>query len=250
MKVVPIKTDKIVAGKVSIYGLLVKSLPVLSERSIVAITSKVLSLCENRVIPTGSIDKDQLLTQESDLYLPGELSKYGHHFTITRNTLIPMAGIDESNGNGQYILWPTDSQKSANDIREFLVKYFKLKGVGVVITDSTCQPLRRGTTGIVLGWSGFAGLRNYIGKPDLFGRPFAVTSASIAGGLAATAVLVMGEGTEQTPLCVLSDLPFVEFQSQNPSKAEIAEMNIPPKDDLFAPFLSAVHWRKGKGGVK
>lgn len=245
MKAIAIKTSKILPGETDLFGLLDKSLPSLSEGDVVVVTSKIISLCESNVIPLGSIDKEVLLIRESDQYLPGTISKYGHHFTITNNTLIPMAGIDESNGGDNYVLWPKDAQKSANEIRNYLAEKFDLKKIGVIITDSTCQPLRRGTTGIAIAHSGFLGLKDYVGTPDLFGRPFNVTQASIAGGLAAAAVLIMGEGTEQTPLCVLSDLPFVVFQDSSPSKAELAEIYINLEDDLFAPFLKSVKWQKG-----
>ena len=33
-----------------------------------------------------------------------------------------MAGIDESNGDGNYVLWPKDLQNSANTIRDILLK--------------------------------------------------------------------------------------------------------------------------------
>ncbi|MGH7237527.1 MAG: coenzyme F420-0:L-glutamate ligase, partial [Candidatus Saccharimonadales bacterium] len=106
--------------------------------------------------------------------MPKSLNKYGYHFTIKDNTLIPMAGIDESNGDGNYVLWPKDSQKTVNEIREYLKNRFKLKTIGVVITDSTCQPLRRGTIGVCLAHSGFLALNDYRQKPDLFGRKFNV----------------------------------------------------------------------------
>jgi len=142
-------------------------------------------------------------------------------------------------------LWPEDAQKTANQIREHLVKKFKVKKVGVVITDSTSTPLRLGTTGIALGFSGFEPLNDYNGTKDLFGRPFEVSWANVAGGLAAAAVLAMGEGTEQTPMALIKDVPFVKFKTTNPTKEELAGFNIPINDDLFAPFLNKVKWLHG-----
>jgi len=122
-----------------------------------------------------------------------------------------------------------------------------LSEVGVIISDSTSRPLRRGITGIVLAHSGFLALKNYVGKPDLFDRPFNLSQADIAGGLAASAVLQMGEGNEQTPIAILSDLPFVQFQDRNPNNDELNEINLTLEDDLFAPFLTVVKWEKGQG---
>jgi len=55
----------------------------------------------------------------------------------------------------------------------------------------------------------------------------------------------MGEGTEQTPIVIMEDLPFVQFQDQNPTKTELENFYIAiAKDDLFAPFLNSVPWQK------
>jgi putative folate metabolism gamma-glutamate ligase len=246
MIVKPVKTEKILPGDQTIFELLDKYLPKPEERNVIAITSKIISLCENRVMPFGSISKQELIQQESDYYLPAS-NKYEYNFTINQSTLTSMGGIDESNGDGYYILWPKNSQKSANEIRKYLKNKFKLKEIGVVITDSTCVPMRWGTVGNALGYSGFKALNNYIGQPDLFGRPFKVSQAGVALGMAGAAVVVMGEGTEQTPIAVISDVPFVQFQQRNPTKKELEFFYIKNKeDDLFAPFLSAVKWRKGK----
>ena len=102
MKVTAVTTEVITAGAVKLTALLERSLHGLEEGSVVAVTSKIVSLCENNVIPLDVLDKEKLAIRESDLYLPATLSRYGHHFTITDNTLIPMAGVDESNGNEGY----------------------------------------------------------------------------------------------------------------------------------------------------
>lgn len=246
MQVIAIKTDRVQANSTSLLKLLDTFVTDFSEGSILLITSKVVSLCEGRVLPIESSNKNELIKKESDFYLPGELSKYGYHFSIVRNTLIAAAGIDESNGGGNFVLWPKDPQQTANDVRVYLKERFNLKKVGVIITDSTCMPLRRGTHGIALGYSGFRALNDYIGKPDLFGRPFDVSQASVAEGLAASGVLAMGEGKEQTPVAIISDVPFVHFQDRNPTADELAYINMDRKDDLFEPFLSSVDWQPGK----
>lgn len=245
MNVAALKTELITAGATQLLPLLERVINGLEEGSVIAITSKIVSLCENSVIPLARIDKDELVVRESDLYLPASLSKYGHHFTITNNTLIPMAGVDESNGDGQYVLWPKDAQATANQVRAWAAQKFGLSQIGVIITDSTCHPLRRGTNGIMLAYSGFRALNDYVGLPDLFGRPFTVSQADVAGGLAAAAVLQMGEGAEQTPIAVLTELPFVHFHDRDPTAEELATVIIPLEEDLFAPFLGSVQWRTG-----
>ena len=241
-----IQTDTITANSIGLTDLLDTAITTLAENSVVVVTSKVVSLCEGAVLPIENTDREELIVQESNLYLPVEHSKYGHHFTITNNTLIPAAGIDASNGGGNYVLWPRDAQATATQIWHHLRQRFGLHNVGVLISDSTSHPLRRGTMGITLAYCGFKALKNYIGQPDLFGKPFSVSQADIAGGLTAAAVLQMGEGIERTPIAIITDVPFVEFQNREPNQSELAETTIPMQDDLFAPFLQNVPWRQGK----
>jgi putative folate metabolism gamma-glutamate ligase len=248
MKVTPIRTERVTARSVGLFELIAGALPQLADGSVIAVTSKVVSLCEGSTVPIASTDKERLIEQESD-YFTEPLGKYGFHFTITSNTLIPAAGIDESNSDDNFVLWPKDAQKTAAELWQRLRDHYGVDRVGVVITDSTCKPLRRGTVGIAMAHCGFAALKDYVGTPDLFGRPFRVSQASIAEGLAAAAVLAMGEGTEQTPLCVIEGAGFVDFCEQPPTAQELREVYIPVEEDIFAPLIQSVDWRRGQRGA-
>jgi putative folate metabolism gamma-glutamate ligase len=240
-----IKTRKVIAGSGTLEQLLDESLHELNEASVVAVTSKIVSICEGRIVPMDSVDKQALVEQEADLMIKNVKNMYGGNFTITKNTLMRSAGIDESNGDGNYILWPENPQKSAKDIREYLKKRFGVKEVGVLITDSISMPLRLGTTGITVGFSGFKPLNDYRGKSDLFNKPFQYTRASIANGLAAAAVLAMGEGSEQTPIALIEDASFVRFEDKDPSAEDLEFLNVPAQEDIYAPFLTGVEWQEG-----
>ncbi len=247
MRVTPVKTDKITPGSHIIFNVLDNSLSQLKHGSIVAITSKIVAICEGRTVPKEKSDLETLIKDESELYLTHQVSRIGHR-TIVQGTLVSGAGIDESNAAGNFVLLPKDSQKSANELRAYLSNKFNLRHVGVLITDSTSTPLRLGASGIALGWSGFKAINDYRGKRDLFGRKIVHSRANIAGALASAATLVMGEGAEQTPIVIIEDVPFVQFQRRNPSKDELGYMNIALEDDLFAPMLTSVKWKRGKGG--
>lgn len=247
MIVQTIKTRKVTPKACTLFELLDESLTVLKERSVVAIASKIVSLCEGSVVPLDQADKDQLIEQYATYYLPRSFSRYQVSFTITNGWLVPGAGIDESNGSGHYILWPKDIQKTANDVRQYLRKKHGLTEVGVILTDSTTRPLMWGTTGIALAYSGFAPLKDYIGTPDLFGREFQFHKNNIANGLAAAAVVVMGEGAEQTPIAVVNDLPFVQFQDHDPTQEELTSLRIALEDDVYAPLIQTAPWQKGDG---
>lgn len=251
MEINPIRTHKIKPFEQSIFEILDRYVDKMKEGSILAVTSKIVAICENRVVRTEDIDKHELIRKEAEYFLPPEENKYGITLTVKGSLLVPTAGIDESNGENYYILWPENPQSSANKIRKYLCDRFSVKRAGVIITDSKTSPLRWGTSGASIAHSGFSALNNYIGKPDIFGRKLMVTKANIADALATSAVLIMGEGNEQTPLAVIEKLPFVKFQNRNPSIEEIKDFHISMEEDLYAPLLKCVKWRKGgKNGFK
>lgn len=238
-----IQTSRIPIARQDLLGLLDRYVVQLEEGSVLAITSKLVSVCEGRFVEREAAQKQALIESEAEWFLPADASKHHVVLAIKNHRLIPAAGIDESNADGHYILWPSDAQQTANAVRAYLCERFAGKHFGVVITDSTTAPLRCGVNGIALAHSGFHALNDYVGTPDLFGRPLRMTRVNVADALAAAAVLTMGEGNEQTPLAVLSDLPFVAFQESGPSDGELESLRIKPEDDLYAPLLQAVRWQ-------
>ena len=246
MLIKTVKTHKITKEDKNIFEILDKYIESLSENSILVITSKIISITEGRIVPVEGSSKDELVEKESEFFLPKEENKYGFHLTITQNLLIPAAGIDESNGNGYFILWPEDPYRSAGKIRDYLKEKFSIQNLGVIITDSKTTPLRWGTTGVAIAYAGFKPLKNYIGKPDLFDREMRVTTSNIMDGLAAGAVSIMGEGQEQTPLAIISDIPNVEFIEENPTEEEIKSLRIDIDTDVYSSILKRAPWKKGK----
>ena len=247
MKIIVFKTKKVKVGD-NLHKILDNSLPKLKEKDVVVITSKIISICQNRVVKNdGKTDKFDLTKKEAEFYLPKEYVNYGVYLTIKNNILIASGGIDESNGNGYFVLWPRDLRATTNEIWNYLRKKYKINNLGVIVTDSKLTPLRKGVTGVGLSWCGFIPLRDYIGKPDIFGKNLKVTKTNIVDGLSASAVVIMGEGSEQTPLAVISEILNIEFVSRTPNKEEINDMGISPKDDVFSALLSSVKWIKGKG---
>lgn len=246
MQVKPYKTHKIVAGD-SIPTILDQYLPSIEEKTIVAVTSKIVGICEGRLVKAETLEqKFKLAEKEADYYLPPDENQYGIMLSINHNLMVASAGIDASNSDGYYSLWPEDPQASANAIREYLVKKHNVKHVGVILTDSKLSPLRWGVTGYAITHSGFKALNSYVGKPDLFGRIMHMEQTNVMDALASSSVLVMGEGAERQPLAVITDIPFVEFQDRNPNQEELDALKIDIKDDVYASMLSALPWRKGR----
>ena len=118
---------------------------------------------------------------------------------------------------------------SAEEIKE--------KEIGVLITDSRTTPLRRGVIGAGLGWCGFKPLYNYIGKPDCFKVPLAVTQVNLIDSLSASAVLCMGEGDEQTPFALIRNAPKVEFEPSPPQREDVEFFYVKAEEDLYGPLF-------------
>ncbi len=249
MEVKAIKTRKFLPPKDDLWDLMT-GVKDLKENSIVAVTSKVVAIGEGRCIPMSDMQKDELIAKESDKYLPRKIfRKEWTMYTIKNNLLVAAAGIDESNADGFYILWPQDPDLSAKKICNFLRKKFRLKNLGVIITDSRVTPLRRGVLGMAISYFGFKPLKDYRGTKDIFGRKFEMETTDIPDSLASAAVLEMGEGAERQPLAVITDVPYIEFIREKyiPKDAD-SGFEIPEKEDLFYPFLSSVPWQKGGSG--
>jgi dihydrofolate synthase / folylpolyglutamate synthase len=244
MHITAYHTDKITSGSHTLEQILASAISALPDNSVVAITSKIVALCEGRTIPIGSIDKNELIARESQWYLPRG-GRYKVSFAITHNMMVSTAGIDESNGNGNYVLWPTDPQASANAARAFLCEHFDVQHVGVILTDNYVRPLRWGVTGTAIAASGFELVTDRIGEEDIFGRKLQFTKEGVQDGLATAAAMVMGEGGQQTPIALITDVPFVTFTGRDPTPEELQALIIDPKDDIYAPFLTAVDWQKG-----
>jgi putative folate metabolism gamma-glutamate ligase len=241
MQIKVIQTHRIEPNEF-LKSILDRYIPKLAEQTIVVITSKIISLCQGRVVPKSAVSKEALIRTEADAILQTTDNPYDLYLTIKNNILIPSAGIDESNGDGVYILYPQDVQSTAVSLWYHLRETHALEHLGILITDSHTTPMRRGTTGIALGWCGFEPLYCYIGKPDLYEKPLRVTQSNLLDGLASAAVLVMGEGNEQTPLTLIQDAPRISFQNRPPTTEEEQNIMISMAEDLYAPLLKGGKW--------
>ncbi len=251
MKVTAYKTHLIQPNE-DITQVIAASISSIPERSILVISSKIVSTCENRFVPRTTEDKNEkheLVKREAELYLEPHSSKYNMMLTIKRNWMFVNAGIDESNANNQYILWPKDPQKSVNEIWNFLREHYGIKEVGVTMSDSKSMPLNWGVIGHAIAYCGFEPLKSYIGKKDLFGREIKMEQVNMMQSVTVAAVLEMGEGAESTPLGLIEDIKDIVFQDQVPTAEELADLHIELEDDAYAPLLLQADWKKGEGGI-
>ena len=244
MKVQAIKTNLFHLGNSLFDFVLREAKEHIKENSILAVTSKIVSLSEEAIVFKSEVEKEDLIQKESDYYL-GEVA-FGCHLTIKHRLFIASAGIDQSNADGDYyILYPNDPFLSAQKLGTQLREHFNLKNFGVLFTDSHTTPLRRGVTGIALSYWGFNGLINKVGENDLFGNELKVTTINTADALASASCLLMGEGNEQCPLAVI-ETPPVEFNTET----DITEITMNPEDDMYFPIYKDKIIRKNNPGTE
>jgi len=250
MRITVLSTTPLLPPRDDLFVRLDAALTHVPERAVVAVSSKVVAIGEGRCVPIpDDVDvhtfKDAHIVREADRYLPRtEGAPGGRFFTIKDGVLIGSAGIDQSNGNGHLVLWPTDAMQSAHEIRARIMARFGLQELGVVVTDSTSTPLRNGATGFALGYAGFRALFDYRGQPDIFGRLIRVERLNVADSLATAATFAMGEGGECTPFALIEDIPHIVFAETEASDPHLA-LTVPLTDDLFAPFFKDAPWEEG-----
>jgi len=144
------------------------------------------------------------------------VTRFGH---ITVN-----AGIDRSNvPHSDLLLLPEDPTASAQRLHEAL-------GCPVVVTDTSGRPFRYGQRGVALGWAGMPAARDWRGTLDRDGREMGVTVQAVVDELAAAANLVTGEGAGGTPVAVVRDWDFGNFEGSDTLFRE-------EEDDLIRPAL-------------
>lgn len=214
-----------------LFAYITEAIPTVPEGAVVVVTSKIVALAEGRTAPMGDAEaKAALIKSESEWALE---TKYAW-LTVKDGMVIASAGVDESNSeSGKYILLPKDSFASAAVLRDQLKEHYGVTNLGVILTDSRVLPLRAGVSGAALGYAGFVGIRDYRGKPDMFGRPLKMTQTNLADSLATAAVFLMGEGDERQPLALITDAPLTFTDAVNRD-----ELKIDILDDLYGPFFT------------
>lgn len=213
MQLISLKTRIMNPPKDDLFGVLDGVDFDFHEKDVFVVTSKVVSIHQGRtVLNDGSVTKDELIEREAEAILAHRKVAGGQVIVTRKNhTIISSAGIDESNANGYFVLWPEHIQDFAKELQQYLKSRFHVKQCGVVITDSHSTPLRYGAIGVGIGFYGFIPIKDYRGHEDIFGRKFQVQRANVVDGIAAAAVLAMGEGAETTPAAIVRGLEGVDF---------------------------------------
>lgn len=227
MEFIPIKTKVMQPPQDNLWALLDESLKELKENDIVLISSKVLAIHQGRSIRISEIERSELIEKEADFIIPRDY--YSSPLTVNKHAFLGASGIDESNGDGHYILLPENIFEFTNEIHKYLLKKFSVKNLGVIITDSHSSPFRYGATGVALGWWGIMPIQDHRGRADLFGREIQYERSNLVDGLAAGATVVSGEVDECLPIVIARGVVNVTFMEGDTRD----QLLVPYKEDLF-----------------
>ncbi|MGH2662237.1 MAG: coenzyme F420-0:L-glutamate ligase [Actinomycetota bacterium] len=200
------------------------------DGDVVAVTQKVVSKAEERVVPEGegkaawvSREARRVVARRGDLVI----AETRHGFVCAN------AGVDASNVPGSTVsLLPEDPDGSAARIRDGLRDRAAAE-TGVVITDTFGRPWRRGQVNVAIGCAGLAPLVDLRGTKDAHGRLLEATVIAAADEVAAASGLVMGKA-EEVPAALVRGL--APLGPEGPAR----DLVRPPEEDLFrtSPLLS------------
>ncbi len=228
----------------------------LKEGDIVIIAEKVIATAQGRVKKLSKVspisekarelankyEMDQryveLILREADMILGGL-----RHVILAKvnDFLIANAGIDQSNaGPDSVILLPKDLKQVPWEYWKSLRKEFNINNLGIIISDSRVQPLRKGTIGIAIATAGFEPIEDLRGQPDLFGRPLEITMRAIADDLTSAAQFLLSEADQQTPVVIIRGA-IVTFTEDPQFTTEMA-----PEECLYMNIFSKYLLEKKK----
>jgi len=213
---------------------------------VVAVTQKIVSKAERRVVPEAERGHDGWVASETERVVARRedliIAQTRHGFVCAN------AGVDASNvGEGFLTLLPEDPDASARRIRDALGG-----DVGVIVTDTFGRAWRRGLVNVAIGSAGLPALVDLRGQTDHTGRVLEATVVALADELAAASGLVMGKDA-MVPVAILRPGDGRTWVATGPGGAD--ELVRPPEEDLFRESpLQSLHARRslrsfGEGGV-
>ena len=196
------------------------------DGDVVAVTQKIVSKAEGRVVPDGGDGRSVWVTRETRRVVArrGDLIiAETHHGFVCAN-----AGVDASNVEEGFVsLLPVDPDASAEALRASLAQRLELSRLGVVITDTFGRPWRNGLVNVAIGCAGLPAIIDLRGNADHHGRALEVTVVALADEVAAASGLVMGKSA-RVPVALIRG---VDLTAGAPGRA--VDLIRAPDEDLF-----------------
>jgi coenzyme F420-0:L-glutamate ligase / coenzyme F420-1:gamma-L-glutamate ligase len=213
-----------------------------SEGDVVAITQKVVSKAEGRIVP--GVDRASWVARESVAIVArrGDLL-----ITRTKHGLVcANAGVDASNvAPGFLTLLPEDPDASAERLQKELVARLGLARLGVVVTDTFGRPWRDGVVDVAIGCAGMPALLDLRGTVDDHGALLETTVVALADAVAAASGLVMTK-TARVPAALVRGLDPAIGDAPSGAARDLVRA---PADDLFRESVAMALSSSGPSSV-
>ena len=197
-----------------------------SDGDVVAITQKVVSKAEGRMVPgedrAAWVERESVdvVARRGDLVI----TRTRHGFVCAN------AGVDASNvREGFLTLLPEDPDASAERLQKELSARLGLPRLGVVITDTFGRPWREGVVDVAIGCAGLPALVDLRGTVDDHGKKLETTLVAFADAVAAASGLVMTK-TARVPAALVRGL---EGSTGDAPPGPASALVRRPEDDLF-----------------
>jgi dehydro coenzyme F420 reductase / coenzyme F420-0:L-glutamate ligase / coenzyme F420-1:gamma-L-glutamate ligase len=240
IEIVPVEGIPEIRPGDDVGGVLVRALrnggPVPGDGDVVAVTQKIVSKAEGRLVPEQPEGKGAWVARETRRVVA---AREGLVIAETRHGFVcANAGVDASNvAEGWLTLLPEDPDASAERIRASLSAAFGVRP-GVVVTDTFGRPWREGVLNVSIGCAGLPAAVDLRGTKDAAGRVLEATVVARADEVAAAAGLVMGK-SDGIPAAVVRGI-----RSEDPPLPASALVR-PPGFDLFRESpLQSIHARR------
>jgi coenzyme F420-0:L-glutamate ligase/coenzyme F420-1:gamma-L-glutamate ligase len=210
------------------------------EGDVVAVTQKVVSKAEGRLVP--DVDRLAVVARESDHVLAQRddviIARTRHGFVCAN------AGVDASNVEiGTLSLLPEDPDSSAASLRTSLRRRLGVD-VAVIITDTFGRAWRRGVVNVAIGCAGLPAVADLRGRADHSGRTLEATEVAVADEVAAASGLVMAKDA-RVPAALLRGVDRMGAEAS--PAAELVRL---ARDDLFpASPVSAIRSMGGSSAM-
>lgn len=217
----------------------------LNDGDVVVVAHKVVSKAEGRTVRLRNVEPSEKAEQIAKVTLKDPkliqiilqetkgIVKAAPEILIVENRkglVCINAGVDKSNVKGEdtYVLLPTDSDRSARQIRSEIMKVTGKK-VAVIISDTYSRPFRRGQVEFAIGIAGVNSFRDYRGRKDLFDYVLQVKNTAVVDEIASAAELVMGQGDEGVPVVIIKNFGGIDWKEDTSSD----DLLISRDEDLF-----------------
>ena len=220
----------------------------IEDRDIIAISQKVVSKAEGRVVKFEEINPSEEAEKLAEkvqrdpklielvLKETRRIIKASPEILIVedkRGLICINAGVDKSNvPRDAYSLLPQDPDESARRIKKEIEKLTGKK-IAVIIVDTFSRPFRRGQVEFAIGIAGIKPFKDYRGQRDLYGNLLKVKNVAIVDEIACAAELVMGQAKEAIPVAIIKNLERAEVSEDS----SIRELAISHQEDLFRETL-------------